>query len=189
MSHLKAQTAQWSQGSAAVVQNLQWFETLLEAVHKKQLNESSAPMSVPARTSYVSSVTWCTPSSTYCSRGFSGMCPRLQVIPTALLSGTQPAGFLQDPHSWDNTHHTTKPLSFQDRHLQRPFEDTTTSPSVGSLEVRRKLLQNWTRFYSVSAQRTGLQWLGRGYPWRLQKPSDLVTCTAHTICTNIQQNC
>lgn len=63
-------------------------------------------MSVPARTSYVSSVTWCTPSSTYCSRGFSGMCPRLQIIPTALLSGTQPAGFLQDPHSWDNTHHT-----------------------------------------------------------------------------------
>lgn len=43
MSHLKAQTAQWSQGSTAVVQNLQWFETLLEAVHKKQLNESSAP--------------------------------------------------------------------------------------------------------------------------------------------------
>lgn len=126
-------------------------------------------MSVPARTSYISAVTWCTPSSTYCSRGFSGMCPRLQMIPMALLSGTQPAGFLQDPHSWDCTHHTTKPLLFQDRQLQRPFEDTTASPSVGSLEVTRKLLQNWTHFYSVSAQTTGLQWLGRDYPMEATK--------------------
>lgn len=99
--------------------------------------------------------TQCTSSSTNCSRGFSGMCPRLQMIPMALLSGTQTAGFLQDPHTWNNTDHPTKPLLLQDRHLQQPSEDTTMSQNVGSLEVRRKLLQNWTRFYSVSAHRTG----------------------------------
>lgn len=155
-----------------MVQNLDWFETLLKTIHKKQLNEQSSPMSVPARTSHVSAVTQGTSNSTYCSRGFSGMCTRLQMIPTALLSGTQLAGFLQDPRSWDNTHHTTKPLLFQDRHLQRTFEDTTMSESEGSC------YNNWTCFYSVSGQRTSLQGLRRGYPWRLQNPSDLITSTA-----------
>lgn len=43
----------------------------------------------------------------------------------------------------------------QDRQLQGPSEDTTKSQNAGSLEVRRKLLQNWSCFYSVSAHRTG----------------------------------
>lgn len=180
MCHLKAQTAQWSQDSTAVVQNLPWFETLLEAIQKNNWMNNHPPcLFLPGHPSFL---LW----HSACS--------------AALLQ----QGILRDVYKAPDDScgtavwHTagwfsarSMPLGQYTPYHKAPLTPRQTPAATIQVPpwcwVRRKPLQNWTHFYYVSAQRTGLQKLRKGYPWRLQKPSDLIASTAYMICTTFSR--
>lgn len=146
-----------------MVQNLQRFEILLEAVHNKTLNQSSSPHVCSCQDITHVRCDAMHIQQHLLQQGIPRDCPRLRMTPMALrLAHSQLV--CCKIHRAGRTQATPHSPSYPKADTCSHHWKTPPGCQVWeSLEARRKLLQNCTRFYSVPAQRTGLQWLRRSY--------------------------